>query len=198
MSVPAKTTIPAAYRYEPDPLAEPPPAALAHILDRYQGKRDALITVLNEVQEHYGYLPRQALLYVARELDFPLSQVYGAATFYNLFRFKPPGRYVVRLCKGTACHVRHADAILDLLKERLGIAEGETTPDGLFTLQTVACVGACSMAPVVVVNDMTYGGMTPQKAWAALAHLRDEGSSTVEGSSAVEGSSPTPEGEVVP
>lgn len=174
MPVPKKTGYPAKLSYEPDPLAEPPPAALVEILDRYRGQRDALITVLEEIQEHYGYLPRRELLYTARELGFPLAQVYGAATFYNLFRFEPPGRYVVRICKGTACHVRRADGILDLLKEKLGIHEAETTPDGLFTLQTVACVGACSLAPVMVVNDMTYGNMTPDKAWQALAHLRAE------------------------
>jgi len=174
MPVPKKTELPARHRYEPDPLAEPAPPALAEILDRYRGQRDALITVLAEIQEHYGYLPKREVLYTARELRFPLSQVYGAATFYNLFRFEAPGRYLVRVCKGTACHVRRADGILELLKEKLGIEEAETTPDGLFTLQTVACVGACSLAPVMVVNDLTYGNMTPEKAWEALAHLRAE------------------------
>jgi NADH-quinone oxidoreductase subunit E len=174
MPVPRKTEYPAKHSYEPDPLAEPPAAALTEILDRYRGQRDALITVLEEIQEHYGYLPQRELLYAARELEFPLSQLYGAATFYNLFRFEAPGRYVVRVCKGTACHVRRADGILELLKEKLGIGEAETTADGLFTLQTVACMGACSLAPVMVVNDLTYGNMTPEQAWGALAHLREE------------------------
>ena len=171
MPVSKKVDLPPRYVYEGDPLSEPPPAALAEILDGYRGQQDALITVLEEIQQHYSYLPQDGLLYTARELGFPLSQVYGAATFYNLFRFSPPGRYVVRLCKGTACHVRHTDANLDFLKEKLGIGENETTPDGLFTLQTVACVGACSLAPVMVVNDTTHGNMTPEKAWELLSQL---------------------------
>lgn len=159
------------YVYKADPLAGPPPPELAAILDRYRGQRDALITVLEEIQQHYGYLPQQQLQYTARELGFPLSQVYSVATFYNLFLLKPPGRYVVRVCKGTACHVNNSSAILAQLKERLGIEEDGTTPDGLFTLQTVACMGACSLAPVVVVNDQTYGRMTAEKAWDALGQL---------------------------
>jgi NADH:ubiquinone oxidoreductase subunit E len=96
------------------------------------------------------------------------------ATFYNLFQFSPPGRYVLRVCRGTACHVSHGNAILERLKEQLGIGEDQTTPDGLFTLQTVACMGACSLAPVLVVNDVTYGRMTPDKAWQILSELRDD------------------------
>jgi NADH:ubiquinone oxidoreductase subunit E len=162
--------------YQGDPLAAPPPADLAVILDRHRGERDALITVLEEIQAHYGYLPQSALQYTARELGFPLSRVYGVATFYNLFQFSAPGRYIVRVCKGTACHVNRSGEILKHLKERLGIGEDETTPDGLFTLQTVACMGACSLAPVLVVNDVTYGNMTPEKAWEALAEIRGEAS----------------------
>ena len=161
--------------YRGDPLKnEPPPPELAAILDRYRGQPDALITVLEEIQHHYGYLPRQQLEHTARELGFPLSRVYGVATFYNLFQFTPPGRYQVRICKGTACHVGHSDEILEYLKEKLGIDEDETTPDKLFTLQTVACVGACSLAPVMVVNERTHVRMTPEKAWDALQHLKEE------------------------
>lgn len=153
---------------------EPPPAELLAILDKYRGQKDALITVLEDIQHHYGYLPRQLLEATAHELGFPLSQVFGVATFYNLFQFSAPGRYQVRVCKGTACHVGHSDDILEHLKEELGIEEDETTPDKMFTLQTVACVGACSLAPVMVVNDRTSARMTPEKAWDALEHLRDE------------------------
>jgi NADH:ubiquinone oxidoreductase subunit E len=162
------------YVYGGDPLAEPPPPELATILDRHRGRPDALMTVLEEIQHHYGYLPRRPLEYVARELGFPLSRVYGVVTFYNLFQLSPPGRYIVRVCKGTACHVNHSAAILAHLKERLGIGEEATTPDGLFTLQTVACTGACSLAPVMVINDRTYGRMTPEAAWEALAALHVE------------------------
>ncbi len=162
------------YVYQGDPLAAPPSPELAAIFDRYRGQPDALISVLEEIQRHYGYLPQPQLQYTARELGFPLSRIYGVATFYNLFQFSAPGRYVVRVCQGTACHVNRSTEILAQLKEQLGIGEDETTPDGLFTLQTVACMGACSLAPVVVVNDMTYGRMTPQKAAEAMTHLQAE------------------------
>ncbi len=94
--------------YQGDPLLASPPPELAAILERYRGQRDTLITVLEEIQDHYGYLPQHGLQYVARELGFPLSQVYGVATFYNLFQFRPPRRYLVRICKGTACHVNRS------------------------------------------------------------------------------------------
>jgi NADH-quinone oxidoreductase subunit E len=162
------------YAYRGDPLAAPPLADLAAILDRHRGQGDALITVLSEIQDHYGHLPRRQLQYVARELGFPLSRVYGVATFYNLFRLEAPGRYAVRVCRGTACHVNRSAEILAALKERLGVGEDETTPDGLFTLETVACTGACSLAPVLVVGEQTYGRMTPAKAWELLEHLRVE------------------------
>ncbi len=159
--------------YRGDPLADPPPELMT-ILDRYRGQPDALITVLEEIQHHYGYLPQPQLESTARELGFPLSRIYGVVTFYNLFQLSPPGRYQVRVCKGTACHVAHSQAILKYLMNKLGVAEDETTLDGLFTLQTVACVGACSLAPVQVVNERTYARVTPDKAWEALEHLRAE------------------------
>ncbi|MGQ0603502.1 MAG: NADH-quinone oxidoreductase subunit NuoE family protein [Anaerolineales bacterium] len=162
---------PKKFVYQGDPLAAPPPTDLAAILDRHRGQPDALITVLEDIQAHYGYLPKQSLQYAARELGFPLSRLYGIATFYNLFRFDPPGRYQVRVCRGTACHVNHSLEILDKLKAHLGITEDESTPDGFFTLQTVACMGACSLAPVVVVNDHTYGRMTAEKAVDAISQL---------------------------
>jgi NADH-quinone oxidoreductase subunit E len=162
------------YIYQGDPLLAPPPPELAAILERYRGQPDALITVLEEIQDHYGYLPPQGLQYTAHELGFPLSRVYGVATFYNLFQLHPPGRYLVRICKGTACHVNRAATILARVQEQLRIGEDETTPNGLFTLQTVSCMGACSLAPVLVVNDHTYGRMTPEKAVATLAALQAE------------------------
>ncbi len=162
------------YVYQGDPLADPPPPDLVAILDRHRGQPDALITVLEEIQAHYGYLPKRQVQYAARELGFPLARVYGVATFYNLFRLTAPGRYVVRVCRGTACHVNLSANILEHIKEKLGIKEDETTPDGLFSLQTIACMGACSLAPVLVVNDRVYGRMTPEKAWQALAELKAE------------------------
>ena len=166
--------------YRGDPLAEPPPPELAAILDHHRGQPDALITALEEIQRHYGYLGKLQLQYVARELAFPLARVYGVATFYNLFRFDPPGKHQVRVCRGTACHVNQADAILQHLCDKLEIGVDETTPDGRFTLQTVACMGACSLAPVVVVGDETHGRMTPDGAWAALDDERQVTASPTE------------------
>jgi NADH:ubiquinone oxidoreductase subunit E len=157
--------------YRGDPLAEPPPPELATILNHHGGEPDALITVLEETQRHYGYLEQKHLRYIARTLGFPLARVYGVATFYNLFLFDPPGKYQVRVCRGTACHVNHSQAILNHLSQQLGIHVDETTPNGRFTLHTVACMGACSLAPVVVVNDDTHGRMTPGAAWQILSQL---------------------------
>jgi len=162
------------YAYLGDPLAEPVPPELIEILDRYRGQKDALITVMADIQRHYGYLPEKQLRYTARELEFPLAQVYGVATFYNLFKLSPPGRYQIRVCKGTACHVGLSDEMLALLSENLGISEDETTPDKLFSLQGVACVGACSLAPVMVINEQTHGRLTPTKAWEAVEQLMVE------------------------
>jgi NADH-quinone oxidoreductase subunit E len=162
------------YAYKCDPLAAPMPPELAEMVERHRGQADALITILEEIQEHYGYLPQRQLQYIARELGFPLARVFGVATFYNLFRVSPPGKYLVRICRGTACHVSNSGAILAHLKEKLGIKEDETTPDGLFSLQTVACIGACSLAPAVVVNEQTYGRMTPETTWELLCRLKEE------------------------
>lgn len=164
--------VPKRYVYRGDPLTEPLPPQLATVLDRHRGQPDALITVLEEIQLLYGYLPERQLRYTARELNFPLSRVYGIATFYNLFLLKPPGRYLVRVCKGTACHVSRSGEVLRRVLGGLGISEEETTPDGLITMQSVACVGACSLAPVMVVNERTYGRVTPDEAWGIIAGLQ--------------------------
>ncbi|MBI3958638.1 MAG: NAD(P)H-dependent oxidoreductase subunit E [Chloroflexi bacterium] len=159
------------YVYRGDPLAEPPPPELSAIFTRHRGAPDALITVLEDIQRQYGYLGQNHLQYLARQLNFPLARVYGVVTFYNLFRLDPPGKHQIRVCRGTACHVNHSAAILSHLENALGIGVDETTPDGEFTLQTVACVGACSLAPVLVVDEHTYGRMTPDAAWRTLTAL---------------------------
>ena len=164
-------TLPPKHIYRGDPLTEPPPPELAAILAPHRGEPDALITALEEIQRHYGYLGQNHLQYVARELGFPLARVFGVATFYNLFRFEPPGKYQVRVCRGTACHVNRSDEILHALSEHLGVGVDETTADNRFTLQTVACMGACSLAPVVVVDDDTFGRMTPAEALQALGAI---------------------------
>lgn len=162
------------YLYQGDPLAAPVPPETMTILDKHRGQPDALITVLEEIQNHYGYLPQRQLQYAARELGFPLSRVYGVATFYNLFHFSAPGRYMVRVCRGTACHVNGSQTLINHIKAKLGINEDETTPDGLFSLQTVACMGCCSLAPVLVVNERTFGRMTPEKAIQEIDELNGQ------------------------
>jgi NADH:ubiquinone oxidoreductase subunit E len=151
------------FAYRGDPLAEPPPAELSEIIDRHLGLPDALITALEEIQRRFGYLGERTLQYVARDLGFPLARVYGVVTFYNWFLLDPPGKHQVKVCRGTACHVNGSAVILDHLEGELGIGVDETTPDGRITLQTVACVGACSLAAVVVVGEDTHGRMSPEE-----------------------------------
>ncbi len=158
--------------YRADPLAEPPPPEVADIIARHAGNRDGLITVLQELQGHFGYLPERHVRYAARGLGIPLSRIYGVATFYSQFRFTPSGQHVVRVCRGTACHVGGSPPILTELKSYLKIGEDQTTPDGLFTLQTVACMGCCSLAPVMTINDSTFGKMTPEAAVETLERVR--------------------------
>lgn len=157
--------------YRGDPLAAPPPAELVAIIQRHKGEPDALITALEEVQRHYGYLGADHLRYLARDLGFPLARIYGIATFYNFFRLTPPGKHVIRVCRGTACHVNQSETILESIAEHLAVDVGETTADGQVTLLTVACVGACSLAPVVVLDDTTYGRMTSEEAQSVLDSL---------------------------
>ena len=167
------------FAYRGDPLAEPPPEDLAEIIDRHRDESDALITVLEEIQRRFGYLGERQLQYVARDLGFPLARVYGVVTFYNWFLLDPPGKYQVKICRGTACHVNGSALILDQLKKELGIAVDETTPDGRFTLQTVACVGACSLAAVVVVGEDTHGRLSPDETLEILDALpNDDGETT--------------------
>lgn len=158
--------------YQADLLAEPPPDGLATVLERHHGRSDALVTVLQQVQELYGYLPDRAMKYASRALGIPLARIYGVATFYNQFLFAPPGRIQLRVCCGTACHVGGAPGILGALKAHLGIAEAQTTTDRLFTLQTVYCVGGCSLAPVVLTDGEAHGRMTPGAAVTLVEGLR--------------------------
>lgn len=135
--------------------------ALEQVLAQYRGSRGALIPVLQAAQDIYGYLPREVLRRISLELKVPLSKVYGVATFYAQFHLKPRGRYIIRVCLGTACHVRGGEKILQRVKEVIGVAEGETTPDLRFTLEPVACLGACGLSPIMMVNDHAHGRLTP-------------------------------------
>lgn len=140
-------------------------AKVCDILDRHQRDPSRLIPILQEVQGEYRYLPEEVLTFVATSLGLPPARVFGVATFFSHFTLKPRGKYTIRLCDGTACHVRDSMAILDALYGRLKLsAARNTTPDMLFTVETVSCLGACGLAPVVVVNDEVHGPMTPAKA----------------------------------
>jgi NADH-quinone oxidoreductase subunit E len=134
-----------------------------NILSHYEGDRDELITILQEVQEHFRYLPEEALQKVAEFLKITVNEVYAVATFYALFRLKPSGKKTVCVCRGTACHVRGGSHILHEVQKRLGIKPGETTRDMEYSLQTVACIGACALAPNISIDKETYGQVTSKK-----------------------------------
>ena len=130
------------------------------ILERENTGSGSLIMILQKIQEDYGYLPKDVLDMLAKRMNIPITQILGTATFYAQFRFEPIGRYVIRVCHGTACHIAGADKITDILRQSLGIQEHETTGDGLFTLERVACIGCCSLAPAVMIDDQVYGSLT--------------------------------------
>jgi len=135
---------------------------LEPVFERYKDiVNGALIPVLQAAQDVYGYLPVPVLEAIAERLAVPISQVYGVVTFYAQFHLDPRGKHIVRTCQGTACHVRGAGKILDALKENLGVAPGKATDDLQFTLETVACIGACGLAPVLMVDQDTHGRLTP-------------------------------------
>ncbi len=138
-------------------------AGANQVIDKYLDMHGALMPVLQEIQEHYGYIPEPTVHLVAERLNVYASQIYGVLTFYAQFHLEPRGKYIVRICMGTACHVKGAGRIADTLKDRLGIGHAETTEDLKFTAEYVACIGACGMAPVIMVNDGTYGSMSVQK-----------------------------------
>ncbi len=139
-----------------------------------KGKR-TLIAMLQDVQEEYGYLPEMALNIVSEEARIPLSKIYGVATFYSQFRLKPLGKYVISVCDGTACHVRGSMDVIQEAKATLGINPDETTEDKMFTLKKVACIGACSLAPAMVVNEQTYPKMTPKKLDGIIKDYKKQG-----------------------
>ena len=144
------------------------------ILSRFGRERGNLIPILQKVQGKLGYLPREAMLEIAKFLDIPPIDVYGVDTFYNQFRLTPPGRHSIRVCLGTACHMKGGYITLDAWKRRLGVDRGETTPDREFDLDTVACVGCCTMAPVTVVDNKPEGKVEPTKVDGILLSFERE------------------------
>ena len=136
---------------------------LDEILSPYGGREDELIPILQQVQQVFGYLPEQAMKKIAKFLKLPESSVFGVGTFYAQFKLIPTGRNIIRVCRGTACHVRGSAQILGEMQKQLGISVGETTPDLEYSLETTACFGSCALAPVVVINNKVYGKMTAKK-----------------------------------
>lgn len=141
---------------------------LEGVLAQYADQKGSLITVLQKAQEIYGYLPTDVIYHVADRLKTTPAEVMGVATFYTQFRLKPVGKYLIMLCQGTACHVNGSERIAAALGKRLGIGDGDTTEDGLFSLKSVACLGCCSLSPVMMINGQTYGSLTPEKAVAII------------------------------
>ncbi len=133
---------------------------LEPLLTKYQGKKGSLIPLLQGAQEIFGYIPREAFEKISKVSGIQLSDMYGVATFYSQFRLNPVGKHIIKVCHGTACHVQNADAISDAIKEALNVKDGETTEDRLFTLESVACLGCCSLAPVMMIGDEAYGKLT--------------------------------------
>ena len=136
---------------------------LSEILSHYSGTKDELIPILQEAQEYFRYLPPEVMLEIAKFLHVPESTVFGVSTFYAQFKLVPSGKHIVRVCRGTACHVRGGARILREVERHLGVKPGETTGDLEYTLETVACIGACALAPTMTVDKETYGQMTTKK-----------------------------------
>ncbi len=145
------------------------------ILKKYNKRKSALIAILQEVQKEYRYLPEEILKYISTAMDITPAKVYSVATFYENFSLVPKGKYIIRICDGTACHVRKSIPILDALRKELALSEKKhTTDDLLFTVETVSCLGACGLAPVITVNDKVYAKMTPEVVVEILNGLKEE------------------------
>jgi len=139
-------------------------AKLKEIVDKYNNKKGTLIPILQEVQRSEGYLSRDTIKSISKLTNITVAEIYGVATFYSMFRLKPQGKYTIRICKGTACHVSGAKTIMETIKETLNLsADEDTTEDNLFTILEVACLGCCSLAPVIMIEDKTYGKLTSAK-----------------------------------
>lgn len=145
------------------------------IIDEYDRNPDKLIPILQKVQAQYRYLPEEIMTLIATSLGISPAKVFGVSTFYSHFTLKPKGKYLIRICDGTACHVKRSTDLLDAMRERLGLTGAKTTTaDMLFTIETVSCLGACGLAPVITINDEVHGLMTPAKAVAVIDEIMAE------------------------
>ena len=143
------------------------------VLGKYADVPGSLIKKKKKTQDIYGYLPKEAIEKISDRMNISESEIMGVGTFYTQFRFQPVGKYLIMLCQGTACHVNSSQLILEPIKDELHINDGETTEDGLFSLKCVACLGCCSLSPVMMINDNTYGSLTPDKTKQILKELRE-------------------------
>lgn len=147
---------------------------LKAMLENQKADSSKLIPLLQATQHIYGYIPNRAFALISEVTGVPVSEIYGVTTFYAQFRLKPVGKHIIKVCHGTACHVQNANAITDALKDTLQIPEGETTPDGMFTLESVACLGCCSLAPVMMIGDDTHGKLTGKTASRIVKEMKSE------------------------
>jgi len=143
-------------------------------IEKYKNMRGNMIPLLQHTQELYGFIPREAFLKLEKETDLKLSDMYGVASFYAQFRLKPVGKNIIKVCHGTACHVQNATAITEALEEELKLKDGETTKDGVFTLESVACLGCCSLAPVMMIGDETFAKLTGKMAKDVIRNIREK------------------------
>ena len=145
------------------------------IIDRHGTEQKYLITILQDIQDSYNYLPREILEHTAKRMNIPIAKIYSVATFYENFSLVAKGKYIIKICNGTACHVRKSIPILNKVRELLNVNdENPTTADGLFTVETVSCLGACGLAPVMTINDKVYPSMTPETAVELIKPIRAE------------------------
>jgi len=145
---------------------------LLSLIDKYRDKKGSLIPLLQGTQDIFGYIPAYAARIISFETEISLSEIYGVATFYSQFRLNPVGKHIIKVCHGTACHVQNAGMISEALEEALGIKDGETSADGLFTLESVACLGCCSLAPVMMIGDETFGKLTGKSAVKVIKEIK--------------------------
>lgn len=144
------------------------------VLGEFASVPGSLITILQKAQEIYGYLPKDVIYHIAEKTGNTPAEIIGVATFYSQFRLEPIGKYLVMSCQGTACHVNGSEKVFAAVSEYLGIKSGETTSDGIFTFEKVACLGCCSLAPVIMINGEAFGNLTPEKAVQILKNLREK------------------------
>jgi NADH-quinone oxidoreductase subunit E len=147
---------------------------ISAIAEKWRDKKGSLIMVLHEIQNHYGYVPRNVSLELSKALGIPLARIYEVITFYNYFKLEPPGKFTIAVCLGTACYLKGAPELVDEIKSLLNIGEGETTPDGLFHLDVVRCLGCCGLAPVMMINGQIYGKVKRNEVMGILSKYKSE------------------------